>query len=79
MSTEGGSVRKMIHEVQEQSGNHYQLWAELSPCSLPKGYQSLRFYSIYTGAKDPEIPWQKGQFFLSPEAVKNLKDLLEHA
>ena len=69
-------MKKMIHEVKEQSGSDYQLWAELTECARPEGYKSLRFYSMYTGAKDPEIPWQKGQFFLPPESLQNLKDLL---
>lgn len=70
-------MKKLIHEVKEQSGNDYQLWAELTECARPEGYKTLRFYSMYTGAKDPEIPWQKGQFFLPPEALKNLKELLD--
>ena len=70
-------MKKMIHEVEEQSGNNYQLWAELTECTRPEGYKALRFYSMYTGPKDPEVPWQKGQFFLPPEALKNLKDLLD--
>lgn len=70
-------MKKMIHEVQEQSGNHYQLWAEITECARPEGYKNLRFYSMYTGAKDPEIPWQKGEFFLPPEALANLKELLD--
>lgn len=70
-------MKKMIHEVQERSGNNYQLWAEFTDCTLPEGYKTLRFYSMYSGAKDPGVPWNKGQFFLPPEAVKNLKELLE--
>ncbi|CAB4129319.1 hypothetical protein UFOVP112_417 [uncultured Caudovirales phage] len=70
-------MKKMIHEVVEQSGNNYQLWAELSECARPEGYKTLKFYSMYTGAKDPEVPWNKGQFFLPPESLKNLKELLE--
>ena len=69
-------MKKMIHEVQEQSGNHYQLWAELTECSHPAGYKALKFFSMYTGAKNPEVPWNKGQFFLPPEALQNLKELL---
>lgn len=72
-------MKKMIHEVKEQSGNHYQLWAELTPCSHPEGYKALKFFSMYTGAKNPEVPWNKGQFFLPPESLQNLKDLLEKA
>jgi hypothetical protein len=70
-------MKKMIHEVEELSGNNYQLWAELTECTRPEGYKALKFYSMYTGAKSPEVPWNKGQFFLPPEAVKNLKELLD--
>ena len=70
-------MKKMIHEVQEQSGNNYQLWAEFTDCTLPLDYKTLRFYSMYSGAKDPGVPWNKGEFFLPPEAVQSLKELLE--
>ena len=70
-------MKKLIHEVEEQSGNNYQLWAELTECGRPEGYKALKFFSMYTGASNPEAPWNKGQFFLPPEALKNLKDLLE--
>jgi hypothetical protein len=70
-------MKKLIHEVEEQSGNNYQLWAELTECARPEGYKALKFYSMYTGAKNPEVPWNKGQFFLPPKAVKNLKELLD--
>lgn len=72
-------MKKLIHEVKEQSGSDYQLWAEVTECARPEGYKNLRFYSMYSGAKDPEVPWQKGQFFLSPEALANLKELLDNA
>jgi hypothetical protein len=70
-------MKKLIHQVDERSGSTYQLWAEITDCARPEGYKSLRFYSTYTGAKDPEIPWQKGEFFLSPDSLQNLKDLLD--
>lgn len=69
-------MKKLIHEVKEQSGNDYQLWAELTDCLRPEGYKSLKFTSMYTGAKNPEIPWNKGEFFLPPNAIDNLKELL---
>jgi hypothetical protein len=70
-------MKKLIHEVHEQSGNDYQLWAELTECARPEGVKMLKFTSVYTGAKDPGVPWNKGQFFLSSEALHNLKELLE--
>lgn len=70
-------MKKMIHEVKEQSGSNHQLWAELTECARPEGYKELKFYSMYTGAENPEVPWNKGQFFLPPGALKNLKELLD--
>ena len=70
-------MKKLIHQVDEQSGLVYQLWAELTECMRPEGYKSLKFTSMYTGSKDPEKPWNKGEFFLPPEALQNLKDLLD--
>jgi hypothetical protein len=72
-------MKKLIHEVAEVSGATYQLWAELNDCYHPAGYKELRFSSVWTGAKDPEAPYNKGKFFLSPEALTNLKTLLETA
>lgn len=66
----------LIHEVSETSGSTYQLFAELNPVDSPKGYRMLTFYSVWTGAKDPEAPQIKGQFMLGPDAVANLKELL---
>jgi len=70
-------MKKLIHQVDEQSGLVYQLWAELTECMRPEGYKSLKFTSMYTGSKDPEKPWNKGEFFLPPDALQNLKDLLD--
>jgi hypothetical protein len=69
-------MKKLIQQVDEQSGSIYQLWAEVTDCLRPEGYKSLKFTSVYTGSKDPDKPWVKGQFFLSPEAFDNLKELL---
>lgn len=70
-------MKKLILEVHEQSGNDYQLWGELTECARPEGYKSLKFTSVYTGSKEPGTPWNKGQFFLNPESLQNLKDLLD--
>lgn len=69
-------MKKLIHQVDEQSGSIYQLWAELTDCLRPEGVKSLKFTSVYTGSKDPDKPWVRGQFFLTPDALQNLKDLL---
>ena len=70
-------MKKLITSVQEQSGSEYQLWAEITDCSIPAGYKQLEFSSIWTGAKNPKLAQKKGRFFLSPEAFNNLKELLE--
>lgn len=70
-------MKKLIHEVPEQSGSTYQLWAELVDCYHPQGYKELKFTSVWTGAKDPEQPYNKGKFLLSPDSLTNLKALLE--
>ena len=70
-------MKKLLHEVVETSGSSYQLWAELTVCPNPAGYRQLVFSSVWTGAKNPEAPQRKGEMLLSPEALKNLQELLE--
>ena len=70
-------MKKLIHEVCETSGSVYQLWAELTDCALPVGYKTLKFSSTWTGAKSEDIPYNKGQFFLPPEGIESLKELLD--
>jgi len=69
-------MKKLINEIPESSGSVYQLWAELTDCAVPPGYKVLKFSSTWTGAKNPDIPHQKGQFLMSPDSLNNLKDLL---
>ena len=66
----------LIHEVKETSGSTYQLFADLSAVDSPANHHMLTFYSVWTGAKDPEAPQVKGQFMLGPDAIANLKELL---
>ena len=72
-------MKKLLHEIHEHSGSVYQLYAELADCANPAGYKTLTFSSIWTGAKRPELEQKKGSQFLSPEALKNLKSLLEES
>jgi hypothetical protein len=72
-------MKMLIQEVKEESGSVYQLFAEVSECPNPSGYKQLEFSSLWTGAKDPELPLNKGRLFLSPEGYDNLKVLLEQA
>ena len=69
-------MKKLIQEVKEESGSAYQLWAEITACPNPAGYKQLQFTSIWTGAKNPELPHRRGDMLLSPDAVKNLQELL---
>ena len=70
-------MRKLITEVKDVSGNDYQLSAELIDVASPAGHKMLSFSSAWTGAKDPKLEQNKCRFNLSPEGLKNLKELLE--
>ena len=65
-----------LNHIVEQSGSEYELWAELVPCATPKDYTMLLVYSLYSGAKDPNLQWERAKILLSPEALNNLKELL---
>lgn len=68
----------LIQEVPENSGSVYQLWAEFVPVLRPEGYQMLQFSSTWSGAKNPDIAYSKGQFLLSPEGLANLQQFLSN-
>lgn len=70
-------MKKLIHEVKETSGSAYQLYAELIPCVNPANAKQLVFSSVWTGANNPKEHQKKCEFMLSPDAVNNLKQLLE--
>ena len=70
-------MKKLLHEVKEASGSIYRLSADLEKCQHPDDYHLLVFSSIWTGAKNPELEQVRGRFMLSPQAIKNLKELLE--
>lgn len=72
-------MKRLIQEVKEASGASYQLWAELVDCQHPSDYKQLTFSSVWTGAKNPEAAQRKGEMLLSPEALKNLQELLASA
>jgi|LakMenEpi03Aug12_release.lakeMendotaPanAssembly.Ray.scaffolds.fasta_scaffold604742_3 hypothetical protein len=69
-------MKTLLTHITEQSGSEYDLWAETTPCMNPKGYTSLRIFSTYSGARDPSIARERVNLLLSPEARKQLKDLL---
>lgn len=70
-------MKKLIHEVKDTSGEVYQLYAELIDCVNPKDTKQLSFHSVWTGAKNPKSHQRKCEFLLGPEAIYNLKKLLE--
>lgn len=69
-------MKQLINEVEESSGNVYRLFAEITDVPNPAGYKQLKFTSEWTGAKNPKLSYDKGHFFLSPEAFANLKNLV---
>lgn len=70
-------MKKLITEVEDISGDNYQLHAELTDCTSPAGHKMLSFSSTWTGAKDPKLEQNKFRMILSPESLKNLQSLLE--
>jgi hypothetical protein len=72
-------MKKLVSDVQEASGANYQLWAEVTRCQTPSNLVCLTFSSVWTGAKNPEAPQNKGQFFLDVNDVESLIDMLMDA
>jgi hypothetical protein len=72
-------MKIMIRSVAEASGAEYQLWAELDRTQDQTGLFSLRFSSVWTGAKNPEARQVKGEFFLERENLHKLQNLIEDA
>ncbi len=70
-------MKTLLHEVKDPTGETYQLFAELVECANPAKSKQLSFHSVWTGAKNPKSEQRKCEFLLGPEAVANLKQLLE--
>jgi hypothetical protein len=70
------TTRRLIHDIEESHGSHYQLWAELIPCKHPGDHVELRFSSVWTGARNPDHEQARARFLLSPSALANLQQLL---
>ena len=68
--------RRLIHDIEESHGSHYQLWAELVSCAHPTDNVELRFSSVWTGARNPDREQTRARFLLSPSALANLQQLL---
>jgi hypothetical protein len=72
-------MKTMIRSVPEVSGAEYQLWAELSPVQGPGGLHRLHFTTVWTGAKQPEAPHNKADFFLERQDLHRLHDMIKEA
>lgn len=66
----------LIRRVPEAHGSNYELWAEIIPCTIPKDTVCLRFSTIWSGARDPQAPQVKGEYFLDSAARHALSALL---
>jgi hypothetical protein len=75
----GLKMKTMIRSVAEASGAEYQLWAEVSACQGSGDLFAVRFSSVWTGAKDPQAPQAKGDFFLERDDLHRLQRLIEEA
>jgi len=67
----------LLSEVHESSGEVLRKYAELSECLEPKGLYSLTFSTLWSGAKNPELPQIRYQLFLDKNSAHNLIDLLK--
>jgi len=70
-------MKTLIRSVPEVSGAEYQLWGELYAVPNSNDLYALRFSSVWTGAKDPEAPQSKGEFFLQREDLARLDTLIK--
>jgi len=70
-------MKKLIHEVKENSGSCYQLWAEIVHVENPQELRQLIFSSVWTGAKNPKEHQRKCEFLLDDRSLDNLRELLE--
>lgn len=71
-------MKKLIHSVPADDGSKYELFAEYSSVTRPIDYKQLVFTGVSTNSKGEETVHTKGRFFLPPDAVQNLKSLMEN-
>lgn len=71
------AARALITEIPEAHGTTYQLWAELRNCDTPRGMVELRFQSLWSGARHPQEPQDRGRFLLDHTARQHLRQLLD--
>jgi hypothetical protein len=70
-------MKRLIHSVPADDGSKYELFAEFSSVLRPQEFKQLVFTGVSTNSSGEETVDVKGQFFLPPEAVQNLKSLIE--
>jgi hypothetical protein len=70
-------MKKLIHVVPADDGSKYELFAEFSSVLRPEEFKQLVFTGVSTNSTGEESTISKGKFFLPPEAVQNLKSLIE--
>lgn len=70
-------MKKLITEIQEESGAAFQLWAELTDIEIPADHKTLVFSSVWTGAKNPKEHQTKFKFMFDAAGIANLKELLD--
>lgn len=71
-------MKQMIRSVAEASGAEYQLWAEVTPAQGPGELYAVKFTSIWTGAKQPDAPQSRGDFFLDKTDLARLLELIKN-
>lgn len=68
-------MKKLIINTNSSGDDSYQVYATLGPTIY--GSRQLKFTSVWSKAKDPTAEQNKFEMFLDPQALANLKELLE--
>lgn len=69
-------MKQLIQQTAEASGSAYELWAELTTCSVPNTRAALKFSTVWTGAANATGTHTQAEFFLTAQALAQLKTLL---
>ena len=70
-------MKYLLQQVDEESGDVYRLFVKIIDQLRPEGYKEVEFFSLWTGAKDPEMPYCKCRLTMSPEGLENLIKALQ--
>ena len=68
-------MKYLINEVIDRHNQSYKLYMEINDSSI-ETYTDLRFYSTYSGAKNPEAEQTKWKTTLPYEAISAMIDCL---